>query len=468
MEVHYREMNTRHGDLVYLDVCGQPMIILGTHEVAVDLLDKRASIYSDRQYSSMGDLTGFSWLLGTMPYGQKWRGVRKGFHQYMNPDAVKQYRSIQEREARKLLSRLLEDPKRFSEHGRYALGAAIIRITYGLKVADKNDKYLEIAEEALTGFNAAFVPGKYLVEMFPSMRYLPSWLPWAKFKREANGCRLAALKIRNVTWEDAIKAIRQGGAPPSMVAGLDGRVEDGEDQETAKDSAASVFLGGSDTMLSTVQTFFAAMAMNPDVQKLAQAELDSAVGPRRLPNLDDEPDLPYVNALIKECLRWRSVTPLGMAHKSMEENEYKGYRIPKGSIVVSNIWAYSRDSRFYSDPEEFRPERFLKDGRLNPDVLDPELIVFGYGRRICPGLHFAKTMLFTTISNVLHTFWVSPPVDEQGNSVPIKLRMTPGVISYAEPFECEIKPRSAEAERLVREAHQDAYQDEDTMYVPAL
>lgn len=91
-------------------------------------------------------------------------------------------------------------------------------------------------------------------------------------------------------------------------------------------------------MLSTVQTFFAAMAMNPDVQKLAQAELDSAVGPRRLPNLDDEPDLPYVNALIKECLRWRSVTPLGMAHKSMEENEYKGYRIPKGSIVVSNIW----------------------------------------------------------------------------------------------------------------------------------
>lgn len=64
-----------------------------------------------------------------------------------------------------------------------------------------------ISEEALTGFNAAFVPGKYLVEMFPSMRYLPSWLPWAKFKREANGCRLAALKIRNVTWEDAIKAI---------------------------------------------------------------------------------------------------------------------------------------------------------------------------------------------------------------------------------------------------------------------
>ena len=91
-------------------------------------------------------------------------------------------------------------------------------------------------------------------------------------------------------------------------------------------------------MLSTLQTFFAAMAMNPEVQKRAQSELDSVVGPRRLPNLDDEPELPYVAALIKECLRWRSVIPTGVAHTSMEEDEYKGYRIPKGSIVVSNIW----------------------------------------------------------------------------------------------------------------------------------
>ena len=90
-----------------------------------------------------------------------------------------------------------------------------------------------------------------------------------------------------------------------------------------------------------MQTFFAAMANYPEAQRRAQTELDTVVGPDRLPTLDDEPDLPYVCALIRECLRWKSVTPTGVAHLSIEEDEYKGYRIPKGSLVVSNIWCVS-------------------------------------------------------------------------------------------------------------------------------
>ena len=87
-----------------------------------------------------------------------------------------------------------------------------------------------------------------------------------------------------------------------------------------------------------MQTFFAAMANYPEAQRRAQTELDTVVGPDRLPTLDDETDLPYVCALISECLRWKSVTPTGVAHLSIEEDEYRGYRIPKGSLVVSNIW----------------------------------------------------------------------------------------------------------------------------------
>ena len=91
-------------------------------------------------------------------------------------------------------------------------------------------------------------------------------------------------------------------------------------------------------MLSTLETFFAAMATFPETQRRAQAELDRVIGPLRLPTIEDEPDMPYVAALIKECLRWKSVTPLGVAHKTTEEDEYRGFRIPKGSVVVSNVW----------------------------------------------------------------------------------------------------------------------------------
>ena len=83
------------------------------------------------------------------------------------------------------------------------------------------------------------------------------------------------------------------------------------------------------------------MANYPEAQRRAQTELDTVVGPDRLPTLDDEKHLPYVCALIRECLRWKSVTPTGVAHLSIEEDEYRGYRIPKGSLVVSNIWCVS-------------------------------------------------------------------------------------------------------------------------------
>ena len=90
--------------------------------------------------------------------------------------------------------------------------------------------------------------------------------------------------------------------------------------------------------LSTLRTFFAAMAANPDVQKRAQEELDSVIGLGRLPTLEDKPSLPYISALIKECLRWRSVVPLSVPHVLTEDDEYKGYYLPKGSLVISNIW----------------------------------------------------------------------------------------------------------------------------------
>ena len=80
------------------------------------------------------------------------------------------------------------------------------------------------------------------------------------------------------------------------------------------------------------------MTLFPDVQKKAQAELMAVVGPHRLPEYSDEVSLPYICALIKECLRWRSVVPLGVPHRALEEDEYRGYTIPEGSIVISNIW----------------------------------------------------------------------------------------------------------------------------------
>ena len=137
--------------------------------------------------------------------------------------------------------------------------------------------------------------------------------------------------------------------------------------------------------ISTVQTFFMAMACYPEVQLKARAELDAIVGPNRLPTFEDRSSLPYITAIAKESMRWQSVVPLGIPHRSLEDDEYRGYFIPKGSAVIANLYAFSRDESVYPEPETFNPERFLKDGKIDPTVRDPNSFVFGYGRRYVYG-----------------------------------------------------------------------------------
>ena len=89
---------------------------------------------------------------------------------------------------------------------------------------------------------------------------------------------------------------------------------------------------------ATMQATCLALSLNPGAQEKAQAELDAVVGPDRLPDFEDRASLVYVNAIIKEALRWFNVTPLGISHRSMEDDVISGYFVPAGSILIANIW----------------------------------------------------------------------------------------------------------------------------------
>lgn len=80
------------------------------------------------------------------------------------------------------------------------------------------------------------------------------------------------------------------------------------------------------------------MVQYPEVQAKAQAELDAVIGTGRLPVFGDEENLPYLMAVVKECLRWQAISPIGVPHRLVADDEYKGYFLPAGSIVVANTW----------------------------------------------------------------------------------------------------------------------------------
>ncbi|KAF9554678.1 cytochrome P450 [Agrocybe pediades] len=170
------------------------------------------------------------------------------------------------------------------------------------------------------------------------------------------------------------------------------------------------------------------MLYRPDVQKKAQAELDRVLG-GRLPEPNDEPDLPYVTAIVLELLRWRPITPLALPHATTEDDVYRGYFIPKGSIVMPNSWSLLQDEHHYPEPDLYNPDRFMRDGKLNPEIRDPTQIVFGYGRRVCPGSHVALSFLWLTAATILSTFDISAGVDEQGQTIEPHVEYHTGVVS---------------------------------------
>jgi len=293
------------------------------------------------------------------------------------------------------------------------------------------------------------------------MKYIPSWFPGAYFHKVAAHSKNLFAVIVNRPFQTVKDQLSSGIANSSIAASMLERAAEAnsgrEEAETvSKNATALAYTAGADTTVATVQAFILAMILYPEVQRKAQDELAAVVGPNRLPTFEDRDSLPYVEAVATEALRWHLVLPLGLPHYTTEEDEYRGYRIPKGAIVMGNAWAILNDPFEYPDPQEFQPERFLKDGRINPDVQDPFVAAFGYGRRICPGRHLARNSLFIMVASILHAFRITNARDESGKIIPVEPDVTSGTISYPVPYQYSIKPRSATAAALIAGSNEES------------
>ncbi|KAI0647812.1 CyP450 monooxygenase [Trametes meyenii] len=445
----YRDMSTHYGEIVSFQLLGQRVMILGTVKAALELLEKRSANYSDRPVSPMIELIGWEWDFGFMPYGQVWRQHRRLFWQHFHPGVVAKYHSIQREASGKFLQRLLTSPARLEDHIRYTFASSVLKAVYGIDVAEHGDKIIDTVEMAMEGVALGMTPGAFLVEYLPFLRYVPQWVPGAGFQKKLTKWRDASHTMVDLPFEEAKSTMRRD--PLSSIVGtmLSSSGASGADEELAKNVAAIAYAGGADTTISTFQTFFLAMSLHPEEQALARAELLSVVGAGRLPDLSDRNELPFIDAIVKECLRWQNATPLGLPHAVVEDDEFDGYFIPAGTVTFPNAWAILHDPADYPEPEAFRPGRFIKDGRLNREIRDPASVAFGFGRRICPGRYFADAALFLNIARVLHVFEIGPPLSDDSLPVCVEPKMKDGFLSYPEDCRCTIKPISSQSEALI-------------------
>ncbi|KAF9546826.1 cytochrome P450 [Agrocybe pediades] len=394
-------------DIIYVRAPGNAMVALNSIEVIDDLLEKRSSKFSSRYELSLYfnksmpmaiEMMGCGWLFAGLPYGRPWRDRRRLFTQYFHP----------------------------SRHASRSVGKAG-RVSGYLAIRE-NDPYIALAEETVRNIGKAAYPTNFLVNFIPALMYVPDSVPGTGFKQKAKEWKARADAFLTGPFLAAIQAIGSGAARPSFV---------------------------SEVMGDTVMNFNKEMGPSPEEKAIMDVAATTFAG--RLPNFEDEASLPYINAIVKEVIRSSGSTTLlshkllAVPHSSDEDDIYRGYFIPKGSIIIPNTWALLHDpNRYGSDVSIFRPERFLKDGKLNPDIIDPATIAFGYGRRACPGRHITLSYLFISVATILTTFNISEELDEKGVPITQDIKWQTGVISEPAPFKCRIKPRSEDAIKLIR------------------
>ncbi|KIJ67377.1 hypothetical protein HYDPIDRAFT_25837 [Hydnomerulius pinastri MD-312] len=435
----YAEWAKKHGDLLYTRVLNQEVIVLNSEELAIELLEKRSHIYSDRPQHGLADLLGWDKMSVLARYGPRFRLHRKLFHHALHSNAAVAYKPRQIGHAYEMLVNILHDPVDYAAHLEAFAASLVMAITYGYD-ATPGDQMLDKMKQAVRYFATIGTPEAAVIfGAFPLLKKLPVWMPFMGFKREAALCAKITADAVDLPYAFTRKQMHAGTARPCVVSNAlekyeidDGSKESGV-VEAIKEAAGTIYAASVETTTAILLSFIYLMTAYPDVQARAQTEIDNVVGTHRLPGFADRPALPYVDAVLREVMRWCPVVPNGFAHATSESDVYNGYYIPKGAMVIANLWAISRDETKYSNASAFLPERFLnKDGSLTGDTV---LWIFGFGRRACPGRHIADASTWAAVVNILAFFRVERPANSED------VKWTTGLAYHPHPFSCSFIPR---------------------------
>lgn len=452
--LHWAKFKDLYGSVSSVTVLGKRVIILNTLKGCVDILEKKSSVSSGRpRMPFAGELVGWDQQLLLVPYNRHFRAMRKLAQGLTGTKAAAaSYVFVQETEAKHLVSRIHEKPTQLVKHLQTTIGAILLRMSHGyITQTDGKDPLVNLIETAAKDFYEATKPGKWFVDIFPFLKYIPSWFPGAGFKKTAAQYQKVNMDQTDLPFQFVIKAMEERTALPSFVKhALESESLNDDERYALKFCAAAMYGGGLDTMTGWTSTFFLMMIIHPEIQRRAQEELDAVIGPHRLPTVRDRVDLPYLRAIQKEIYRWAAIVPLGIPHCATDDIVYESYFIPKDSLLVNNIWQIAHDPENYVDPMTFNPDRFL-----DSQALDPDTFVFGFGRRKCPGIEVAHSTIFIIIATCLAVFEFGHPQGVDGKEEKLREEFVSGSVIHPKPFGYTVKPRSGDASALINEVNNE-------------
>ncbi|KAJ8640705.1 hypothetical protein MRB53_017399 [Persea americana] len=359
--------------------------------------------------------------MGVLAYGPHWRNLRRiAATEVLSSNRVNMFSSVRSDEIQTLVKDLFRDSdlgkavelkRKFSE---LALNVMMRMIAgkryYGETVVDLEEagRFREIVEESL-----ALSGASNLLDFLPVLR----WIGFKGVEKRMIGL----VKERDLLLQGLIDEHRKkkGVFSESDVDGVETRgkkktlinlllsLRETEPEYYSDNIIKGIIIAlvgaGTDTSSVTLEWAMSLLLNNPGVLKKAKAELDVQVGKDRLLDESDLDKLPYLHCIINETLRLHPAGPLLIPHESSEECTLGGFHVPRGTMLLVNLWAIHRDPSLWEDPTSFKPERF-EGVEKDEECVNCKFIPFGYGRRSCPGMGMAVKVVGLALGILIQCF----------------------------------------------------------------
>ncbi|XP_021956868.1 methyl farnesoate epoxidase [Folsomia candida] len=402
-----------YGPLYKVNFASLNMVVVSDHKMVKE-------IFADSAFSGRIDFRNFDFIMDGKLHGiintqgDHWEELRRftlrqlrdfGFGKGTMEDSIML-------EVRDLIESLKEHGEKPVDNIKQRLMLAVVNalwaICTGIRHKQDDKELLGMTEKANKTFEGILEGGSvilflpWLIDIFPKLsgydKVKKSLLEFADYMRKPI---MDHKKTRQDDFDRDfvdvfLKEIDQTKNPNSAFMGKLG-------EENLVSILGDLYFAGSDTTSSTLSWMMIYLSKFPNVQKKFQEEIESITGNTRPTAVSDRPNMPYTEALIAETLRFSSITPQGVQHRAMKDHEYKGYLIPKDTVIMANVYHIHFDPKVWGDPENFRPERFLSpDGKTfkKHDALIP----FSTGRRQCLGETLARDSLFLFSTNIAQRF----------------------------------------------------------------
>ncbi|POS69406.1 cytochrome P450 [Diaporthe helianthi] len=459
----FAELGKVYGPIYSLMVGSNPLIMIQSQEIAKELLDRRGANYSTRpDLYILSELASRGLRQVAMQYNPTWRQIYRINHKILNAKAALAFTPYQLLESRQMLVDILDNPSEHQKHIQRYANSVSCQMVYGFRTTTWSDPRLQ---SVISIFNevcdlAVTIPAR-LMDCYPILQKLPkSLLPVC---REALDLDRRCIEVFMERWMTAKKQTEDKIASPCFSTALtQAQKLEGFSDQLASYIAGDLVEAASSTSSDTLFGFLMAMVTHPEVQRRAHEELDVVVGTERPPTFDDMARLPYIRGCVKETLRWMPTTSLLVPHAPMEDDIYRDFVIPAGAGVVVNVWALNMDPERWPNPRVFDPLRFEKEIRSEYEIAksyDPETLrhnyVFGAGRRLCQGIHFAERTLWLSMACLLWAFDFSTPDPSKIDTEDLR----GGLAVQPAPFVCHIKPRDERRAQMVRKEWSDMQDD---------